>query len=111
MTRDSVTDVFPVTILLASSKRRSHRENIMLLGRSLLGFLEKNALAKHKLLREDGSVDDSRDITVADLTPEGAELMNRCLHRWLAYTDRTLKADNTSILEKELAKMRADRLP
>ena len=90
----------------AASKRRSYRKETILLFRTLVDFLQNNGLTSRTILGTDEDVTKDLEIWASDLTEEGFEFFKNAEPKWLAAIDRGKSPTDTSILKKQLAKMR-----
>jgi hypothetical protein len=101
--------IFSVPGQLSFSKRRSHREQTLLIFTALCNFLEQNDLVNEKLLDEQGQVSDKLEVRRKDFTAEGFEFYRRAEQKWLTAIDRGKPPSDTSILERELRKLRSEK--
>lgn len=74
---------------------------------TLARFLDEHGLSTTPLAPPDGQVPDDFRIMSDNLTPDGLALYKECNVRWLNAIDRGKPPEDTKILEKALAKVRA----
>jgi hypothetical protein len=101
--------IFSVASVLRRSKSRSYREQTLAIFTTLCGFLERNGLVTAKLLDEQGCVSEQLEVRCKDFTDEGFEFYRRAEQKWLGAIDRGTPITDTSILERELKKLRKER--
>lgn len=83
------------------------RDAVVTQFRTLMRFLDENGLSSRKLLDPpDRELSDDVAITTEDVTAEGLEFMNRGYEKWLNALDRGKSPADTTILARELAKLR-----
>ncbi|RLJ69179.1 hypothetical protein [Pedobacter alluvionis] len=87
--------------LINSQIRQKDKDETLALCKSLLIFSYQNELLK-KNIYDKGIFIDDIEIFENDLTDKGKLTFEKLVDKWLAYTDRTQKYDNVSMLEKWL---------
>lgn len=95
---------------LMASKRKSHREQVRAIVRSLSRFLRDNGLVTREILPEGAEITEDLVINKSDLTAEGYALYHAAVEKkWLEAIDRGLDPSNTDILRKALVAIRSDQ--
>jgi hypothetical protein len=97
--------IFSLPGLLSASKRTQYRKNCRDQARSLLGFIVSNGLVRPDRTLPPVASDDLV-IMASDLTDEGLAAMREALRKWVAAQDRGAPANDLTILESALAKIR-----
>jgi len=89
--------------ILAASKNKSYKEQVIKASTSLMNFLIEKSLLKIDPFGEDRMIKKDLIIFKDDLTEAGQFLFTSgALYKWLDYTDRSGKLDNFKHLEKAL---------
>ena len=95
---------------LMASKRKSHREQVRAIVRSLSRFLQDNGLVTREVLPEGEEITEDFVINKSDLTAEGYALYHAAVEKkWLEAIDRGGDPSNTEILRKALVAIRGGR--
>lgn len=102
-------EILGLKSLLAASKRRAFKENILARARMLVNFLQSRNLTTRTLLGRNEVVCEDFQLMKSDLTPEGFELVRRGLSKWDRMIESGLSVDDVSPLEHELSIIRAQR--
>ena len=100
-------ELVDISYLLRASKRRSYKLGVMERHQIFIKFLQDNQLANRQLLENDDSLPEDFRLVKSDLTEEGYELFRLGLEKWMAAIANGKPVEGTSILEKELAKIRS----
>ena len=98
--------VFALDIHLAASKRKSYREHAIRYYQILAEFLQKHDLLTRRLLEPSEFPDAEFKVMRSDLTDEGYELVKGGYQEWARKVEKGMPPEDTSILERELAKIR-----
>jgi hypothetical protein len=98
-----------VQFFLKQNRSRSWREQILTMLSTLCRFLQENGLVTVHLIDEDQLVSDQLEVRRKDFTDEGFEFYRRAEQKWLGAIDRGTPPTDTRILERELAKLRAEK--
>lgn len=101
--------IYDVGAMLAYSKRRSYKENIITMFDTYIKFLQGNGLTKHNMLPENTLPDKCTIIKESDFTEEGLEFVKKAEQKWFKFVDHGGSPEDTSILEKELSKIRSKK--
>lgn len=100
----SDTVLLNVKMLVESNVRQADKDDTVVLCHNLLYFsYEKGLLLKNPFQEE--KLDIETIIKESDLTEKGKQIFDDLAEKWFAYTDRTNKIDNVSMLEKWFSKM------
>ena len=99
--------IFDTKFLLAASKSKSYQENVLRRAKVLVNFLQEHQLTHLRLLKHGEIPNGDFVIKKSDLTEEGFELIKRGLDKWSKAYVSGASIEDTTILEKELAKIRA----
>ena len=98
-----------VGFMLGQSKRKSHQELIVRMFTTYIGFLQEHGLTT-RIILEGGALPDAKTrIMSSDLTEEGLTFVKKAEQKWFGAVDRGASPDDTSILAKELARLRSGR--
>lgn len=92
--------------LLSYSKSRHHREQVFAVVRTLVDFLQDNGLTNDILISRDQQLSDSFVIRRRDLTDEGYDFYQRVEQKWLCAVDQGNRPTDSSILARELSRLR-----
>jgi hypothetical protein len=74
---------------------------------ALVSFLQKQGLTTREIVSDISEVTEESELRSTDLTGEGLALLGRSYKRWAANMDISHDYDDTSILQRELARMRS----
>lgn len=74
--------------------------------RTLLDFLQRNSLLNEGLSFPVGMIPGDFALRSSDLSAEGLELFKKSYHKWLKSIDKGKPETDTSLLERELRKIR-----
>ena len=80
--------------------RQVDKDNTLIACRNLLQLSYKKGLLHENPFDEEGNLNIDTVIKESDLTNLGKRLFDDLADKWFAYTDRTQKYDNITILEK-----------
>ena len=80
--------------------RQVDKDNTLIACRNLLQLSYKKGLLHKNPFDEEGNLNIDTVIKESDLTNLGKRLFDDLADKWFAYTDRTQKYDNITILEK-----------
>ena len=89
---------------LAASKNKTYQEHVKVSFKTLIKFLDDNALLVNKIIYNE--INNNTKIMKSDLTKEGFDLVAKALDKWFSAQDRGKAPDDTTILERELKKIR-----
>ena len=98
---------YDMAFYLARSKNAAYRKEKRETCDTLVRFLQDNALTKRTLLRPEEPVHDEFRLTVSDLTEEGVRVLEAGFHPWLRGHERGMPVNDTTVLQKALASVRA----
>ena len=97
--------LFSVSPLIKAQLREIDKENTKLICKHLLQFVyDKNLLLKYPF-NDKGEIDLNLEIKKSDLNEVGGRIFYNLMLKWLSYTDKTNKIDNTMMLEKYYNKL------
>ena len=80
--------------------RQVDKDNTLIACRNLLQLSYNNGLLHKNPFDEQGDLNIDTVIKESDLTDLGKQLFDDLAYKWFAYTDRTQKYDNITMLEK-----------
>ena len=106
---DPAFPFYNVGSMLSASKRTSYREHIIRMFDSYIRFLQGNGLTTRQILAEGELPTADTKIVRSDLTGEGIAFIKRAEQKWLGAVDRGTPPENTTILERELKKLRGEK--
>jgi len=95
--------------ILSASKRRSYREHVLQSAETLVHFLQDNGLTTRTITPLGEPIPHGLKIRASDLTEEGIEFYKGPVQRWYHAQDRGTAPTDTRILERGLARIRAER--
>ena len=99
--------LFTLGVFLASTKHRTARDRYRLIALVLVHFLQDHDLTTRTIVAPEEAITDGFTIRAADLTQEGMNFYGVAEQKWLAAIDRGKSPTDTTILVKELRKLRA----
>lgn len=102
-------EIYNVGFVLAASKRTSYRKEVIETYNIYFRFLQDNGLTTRILLGPDELPTADTKVMQSDLTEEGDEFIRRAEQKWFGATDRGMSPENSTLLEKELAKLRSKK--
>ena len=82
------------------------REHIIHRFHVIACFLQERGLTVRPLVGDENEIQDSFAIASSDLTEEGLALMRASYDKWLQKVDEGMRAEDVSLLEKALKKIR-----
>ena len=97
--------ILDIGTFFSASKNRSYREQVISTFSTYVNFLQDNGLTTRTVLTERAVSQDTK-LRKSDLTEEGLEFVRNVEQRWLKSLDRGTSGDDTTMLERELAKIR-----
>ena len=89
-----------VRMLVDAYIRQADKSNTLIACRNLLQLSYNNGLLHNNPFDEQGDLNIDTVIKESDLTDLGKQLFDDLADKWFAYTDRTQKYDNITMLEK-----------
>ena len=95
--------------LLRASKSKTYRDSITKYFHTMIVFFQENDLFLHEMLAPGKVPHEEFAVMRSDLTNEGYELVKHGLDKWtkkVTNPDSGIPVEDTSILERELAKIR-----
>jgi len=95
--------------VLRCSKSRSYRESTLALYTSLCCFLQENQLVTTDLVTTEKQISDTLQVRRDQFTDVGFELFYDGVQKWLRSVDRGTSPTDTTILERELKKLRGNQ--
>lgn len=93
--------------MLASSNNTSYRTQAAYMTQVLMRFLVDNDLLIESPFNADGSLDETFEVTKANLTDDGNQLFKTYFPKWSNRIDRGGNPDDIKVLVDGLAKIRA----
>lgn len=81
-------------------------ESTKLRFRAVVRFLQNHGLTSLTILRDGEEIDDAFAIRSGDLTETGLALMKKAYDKWVQRVDRGMDPEDTTLLGRELAKMK-----
>jgi len=100
-------EILNVPFLVNSYIRQKDKDNIVRSCKNFVLFCYKNDLITKSPFLPGGEFNNEIVLHETDLTESGEMIFEMLLDKWLAYTDRTQKYDDTSKLEKLFEKLKS----
>jgi hypothetical protein len=99
------TVLLDVKRMIDSYSTKDDKEAMRIICNSLVRFSYDKGLLLKSPFNEQGELNSETIIRERGLTEKGKSIFDDLAEKWFAYTDRTDKIDNVSMLEKWYSKM------
>lgn len=105
-------DMFNLPALLGVNLSKDYQERLLLIATVLTNFLsQNNLLINIQPYYINGDLKKDLVIKLSNLTPDGVELFRKPVNNWFKAHDRGTPIEKITILERGLAKIRANQNP
>lgn len=103
-------DMFNLPALLGANLSKDYQDRTLLVAKILTNFLsQNNLLINIQPYDINGDIKKDLVIKLSNLTPDGVELFRKPVNNWFKAHDRGTPIEKITILEKGLAKIRANQ--